>query len=440
MPPKKGKAPEPSVVENQPPPPDPTVLLYLQAASRAFPHIDAFLRREASNFDAEATECASDAESRKNATQHAVVQYAEERKRFEEEIASLTSTKVQLSDAISTAEQDFQTEFAERGSDNAQTLAEMRKREEALAADSREAQDWSDQSATRLRELEALRSSIEQRQSEYDEEITRMRAHHEQEKRKLRDTLVRRLRRVRDNMTSDPGATEENAGHEGLFGEPPDSSGAATARINEELSREVSVKERDAVAQLANIRQLEAEARDLREKLQTEQEANTQLLLRNASYTKTRRALEAKLADLRSQLETVLGRRDAQEKERLSALRGTVAMQATAIEDLNGEIDTHIEHVAAIRKRIRASRAARTATEARSSAAMRFLWATAADATEGPAQASDVPERHLATICEPLVVPRSFKDAGQGGPSLRRLTSRTEIPAHLLSVMSSIRN
>merc|ERR1719333_1355254 len=103
-------------------------------------------------------------------------------------------------------------------------------------------------------------------------------------------------------MTSDPGSADDSVGQEGLFGEPVDPSGAATARVNEELSREVSVKERDAAAQLSNIRQLEHEARELRARLESEQQANTHLLLRNASYTKTRRALEAKLQDLERQL------------------------------------------------------------------------------------------------------------------------------------------
>jgi uncharacterized coiled-coil protein SlyX len=439
MPPKKAPAAEAAPVAEAEvlPTPDPNVLLYFQAASRAFPQVERQLLRHAADMQHQAAAARTSAAAQRQLSDQLVLSYAHERRTLEAEAAQLAKGQAELRHAISHARKEFADTQINRAVDNAVELAEMSAEIRRLSADRNEADEWSLRANGARRELQRLRDLAEERSAASKAELERMNQQHDADKRKLRDALVRKLRRVRDSMTASDTAHDADTTAEDQFA-PPDVAGASanTARMNEELSREVSIKERESGALQITIRQLDGLEGELSVALQKEQDANTQLLLRNASYTKTRRALEVKLEELKTQLQSALVRRDAQERERLSALRSTVALQAGIIDDLNSEIDVHVDELADTRRKLRSWRAARSATDTRSSAAIRFLWAAAADAraaiTNGEQGHSGVlpsVSARKSALSESMVVPRP-------GGGWDRLAQRADIVGYLISAVS----
>jgi hypothetical protein len=412
MPPKKTAAAKGKDVPdaNEPPVPDPTVLVYLAAASRAFPHIDRLFGGRTANLETQVVNAKTTAVEEAALAEKIVTQFAAERLRLRAEIEELKVGKQKLKQSVADNEGAFQRTLSEKTTANAAHLEAMGEEITRLGNDAEEAERWSVTSAGAKKELAALDTAIEDLKAKQQRELQGMQDAHESDKRRLRDSLVRKLRRVRDAMTAatDAHPPDGAAGNPG--GQPP------TAKINEQLSREVTVLERESTALHSTILELERTELSLTEMLVDHSDGNARLLLRNASHAKTKNILHGKLTQLRGQYDAVAADAAVQHGDKVDALRRTVVMQSNVIEDLNSEIDLQLQHLLGVQARLRASQKASHAQDQRVALAARFLVACGN---------SEVDDRR----CETLLVP-STGDSASG--TWLRVDQRHAVVSRLL--------
>jgi len=157
----------------------------------------------------------------------------------------------------------------------------------------------------------------------------------EVDKRKLRDSLVRKLRRARDQLTS---TTDDDS----KPGSVPEDS-------------------------------LNVDETSLQVVLKAERQANETLVMKNASHFKAKRILAQQLQDVQSQFVGAMDHHQTQHQDRLRALNDTVATQDTLIDDLQRELEIAFEEYDAVNQTLQLRQAEMSKHELQEKMTMRFL-------------------------------------------------------------------
>ena len=384
--------------------PKPSIQLYLDVATRVFPRVE----KQWAKMTANCVQTIEKAEQERKAVLGSldgrVKQFLGERQELERDIDTVKGQRQKLRDAIVSDNEQFAIDFAKNETIQTERVAKLKQKLDFETAQAEEANRWDLVRVQEKNKLHQLRLNIERVELNHQKEVAAMNADHEAAKRKLRDALVKRLRRARDatislqdgsgggaaaggdGETTDKGSSTAAAGGGGnangtTAGAGSSSSGtsagnsaaSAVTRRNEILAREVSIHYREAQTLQQAIRDLTAEEQSLRQSLKDVRTQNERLLERNASHAKTKKILTEKLAELRRQLAQVEAKRATTQREKTQALRSTTLLQGVVIDELNDEIDVNIERLDALRRQLRATQAVAVDSDVRTGLAMRFL-------------------------------------------------------------------
>ena len=333
---------------------NPDVLLYLQGASRAFPVVESSLCGYAATCRAQLTGFDASFESKTVELDGKVKRFNHERAALEAHINDQQKHLEDTKSKIVSSVKDFEAQFHAEEQRGRGMIDELRAEVAALRQDAEEAEDWSYQVHRRKRELQDLLDNIEAMKLRNNKEIVDLRAVADSEKRKLRDSLVRKLRRARDQLTS--STDDDVAGRGTDDGSPFQGFGSAmvpSAKQNEKLSREVTMYERDCDSIRHHNRSLVKEDETLRNALESERSTNEILVMKNASHIKAKKILGQQLKDVEAQFTGAMDHHHAQQKDRLQALRDTVGSQSTIIDDLQCELEVAFDEYDLLREQLR---------------------------------------------------------------------------------------
>lgn len=353
-------SPVPEVVAQ----PDPTVMLYLRAAAQAFPRVQEFIGKQI--FEAKQITSSNKALATKldSQTKAWVAADVEERKKLYDAILDMRQQKAALLKAHEDQKEAFKLNFAEHEKSNAKEISEMKRQIAVLEADSAEAEGWRKVRRNETAALRQVQDKLEETREAQEKEVAALREENDTERRKLRDLLVRKLRRVRDIMSSTTddmpdgsngaGVQDELASlkHRGGGTNVPrmlakDSESAAaiasfatpTAKLNEKLSRAVTMYERESKIIAETITATHATSKQAAEQLEHQRAMNEKLVLRNASQNKAKSMLKQQLEELREKYKNLSEAQEKQELQRRRALQETVRMQGDVVSDLKGELE-----------------------------------------------------------------------------------------------------
>lgn len=360
--------------------PDPTVMLYLRAASQAFPRI----QQQFSSMiaaDMRVTQINRVVAQRLEYHLGALVQQnLKERDEMRSQIQAAKLRKVELESTIAQRRREFESERNEKAQENAQTLASLRREISQEIAFAKEAESWQGVRGREIKDLDDLEQRLQSFQERSEVQVKELHEEHEAERRKMRDLLVRKLRRVRDIMSSSSDADavisgdtvasaqaaelqwlgkRANAWNRTMLAK--DAASAAmvamfhtpTAKLNEKLSRAVTMYERESRGIADSISQLHGATQVAKEQLEDQRSHNERLVLRNASQAKAKEMLLAQLDELRKKHDALSATHETRETERRRALQETVQMQGDIISDLRGELKFHMEQYEEASKELR---------------------------------------------------------------------------------------
>lgn len=354
---------EPAAAEAAPAPPDPTVLLYLKAATNAFPRVQRYLTQQIQE-DVRTTEFNKLLSANLEGSISGIVEAdIKERQEMERTVKQLKLRKVELEGDIAQRQKFFNEQHSRLDVENAEALEKLRRQIHLLEADAREAEAWRASRDTELSTLRDIETRFADFQVRAEQQLTELYQENEEERRKLRDLLVRKLRRVRDIMSSttdddaDAGPSSASLQSSRKASTMPsggmlarDAASAATvamfqtptAKLNEKLSRAVTMYERESKTIAESITQIHSVTKQSLEQLSEQRAHNEKLVLRNASQVKAKEMLTAQLEELRHKYKKLSETQETHEVERRRALQETVRMQGDVVADLRGELHHHI--------------------------------------------------------------------------------------------------
>ena len=460
---------------NAPPPQSIDALGMLAGGGIYFPHVESLFRRLTEENDKEAKQLEAEIQKKKKeAERHYVKDFQTVRMREVERMRGEVRQRDHAIKAIADAEAEFQRTSELRAHEYSDELEAMRRKLATLKEHADEAQQWAGAlGSSKKAELKQLEADIVALKESHKQTEKRKQDNHDEKKRKMRDALVRKLRRARDALTTATadeilamarskdgkadGDGADDKGRDKLGASEPVMTGILahgadqpTAKRNEQMARDVSTYEREAVVLAQATAKLEAEAAELSAQLQAAQAENAKLLLRNASHAKTRKILGAKVTELDGQLQAVVTRTAAQRKEQITALRSTVGLQSEVIDGLNAEIEHALAELLDTQRKLRATETARHQSDARVSLAIRFLMAAAADANSNKkahaAQGTDASmpasprgdgNAKAGGAVPPLRLPAPGTGVSGGAASWVVFTGPSEICSRLLRALSA---
>ncbi|CUG89664.1 Hypothetical protein, putative, partial [Bodo saltans] len=364
--------------------PDPQVMMYLQVASAAFPRVQHLLRQQAHAAQSTADSNRTLATRLDAQTVSWVRRHVDERKDMEFQLEEMKVRKAELEKDLIQQKVDSEEAYFAQQIAQAKILTELRQQIKVLQADASEAAGWEETRVRQLKSLEDIRVQLEDTKEGHQEDIKTLNEENETERRKLRDLLVRKLRRVRDVMSS---ATDEddlglgsstggNGNGDDLLGGGKKRGGAAptggdakhkstaswntnhgmlardaesanliamfqtpTAKLNEKLSRAVTMYERESKSIADTISQMHTTTKTAAEQLEDQRSQNEKLVLRNASQSKAKLMLKSQLEELKEKYSRLTESHEARETERRRALQETVRTQGDVVADLRGELE-----------------------------------------------------------------------------------------------------
>ena len=334
MPPKKKKTEETKRIE--PPEPDPNVLCYLEAVSRAFPLVERVLDKHAFAFEvASATATAKGKGLELNlATQ--VRDFVQERDKLEEETFDLGRQIQIVEKLIAANDVQFREFYSNREKEALTEHMELTTEISRRKADAKEAKTWCEVKRSRKLELHQCNEKITRMEDAQKAEMDAVRRNHEDGNRKMRDLLVRKLKLARDTLSNATDEDPSGPSSDSLL--EPGTSVAPTAKLNEKLSREVAMYEREAKIVSDNNRKLEEEGRVAEHQLAEERQANEKIFARNAGQSKTLQMIQGRRTEAADHQRSNIKIQVMGAAERKAALQSTVVDQQGIIDDLQGEV------------------------------------------------------------------------------------------------------
>lgn len=227
--------------------------------------------------------------------------------------------------------------------------------------------------------LAKLEKRIEEKNVEHKKDLEAMHAEHEEEKRKMRDVLIRRLRKVRDVMSSTndddedsaetggggggsasgllpgggggPGGKKKSEGDDTAF---IMSSSAPTAKSNEKMARAVTLYEREACTVSESISEMSTELQQSTAMLAEQRKLNEKLVLRNASHIKTRSVLSDQVREVTDRYTHADKRQQEDILSRKQTITDTANSQSEILFHLQGELDFSLEEYETAKLKLRA--------------------------------------------------------------------------------------
>jgi hypothetical protein len=289
---------------------------------------------------------ASEAEALSEVLQQQVRNYVKERTQLQQNISALKATKKEVLRSIEASRLDFIAKKESVQTANSMAVHQLRQQVSVMDSDRKEAATWSRERQATLNKLEALTEQIKDTTLKSKQQLDVMRAEHEEEKRGMRDMLIRRLRRVRDIVSSTTEDDDDGAG-DGASSVGGESvmltSTGPTAKQNERMARAVSLYEREAKTVVSSIHQLSAELEASRELLEEQKQQNERLVMKNASSVKTRSVLLDQVTDVKHRYHQAENRLLDDVKLRKS----TVAETATSQSEILFHLQLELEHAIA---------------------------------------------------------------------------------------------
>lgn len=320
---------DPSTDTVNPSPMDDNVVAYLREAAKAFTRVESTIEAEVKskqNLDATTLTRIGDVSDRIHIQ---VANFTNERQRMFAELTALKAKKRNLQQRI---EVDLETHKAVvenlKTTSEAQ-LVELRKNLKQMKEDSEKADKWQEIKGTVRKDIQDLIKQIDQLHAKHKNSLQTLQAEHEEECVKIRNSFIRKLRRVRDFMSSEAD-DDKLAESEGSL--------LPTAKLNEKLSREVTLYERESKGGRSTRSALVDSKKQIDAQLHVEQSQNEKLVWRNASHSKTARMLNDRLHNLEEQYEAALGSMNCTLADRRSVLFHTITTQADIISDLQSEL------------------------------------------------------------------------------------------------------
>jgi hypothetical protein len=299
---------------------------------------------------------------------------------MEQQLEELKGRKAELEKELVQQKAESEDAYFAQQVEQAKTLSELRQQIKVLQADASEAGGWEETRVRQLKALDDIRVQLEDTKEGHQHDIKSLNEENETERRKLRDLLVRKLRRVRDAMSSatdedDLGLGSSSGGGSGngdelgsrkrgaLLGSDTKHKSASwntnhgmlardaesanliamfqtpTAKLNEKLSRAVTMYERESKSIADTISQMYTTTKTAAEQLEEQRSQNEKLVLRNASQSKAKQMLKSQLEELKEKYSRLTETHEARETERRRALQETVRTQGDVVADLRGELE-----------------------------------------------------------------------------------------------------
>ena len=330
--------------------PDVQTLLYLHVASRAFPSAEKALDQQTSRNVVKATRYSTASANADRFVEKLVSSFTEERQLMHGDLNNLKKISVDVHGQVRRNREHFAERMAAQQKEHADELEKLRGLLQTLQTDSREALDWRNTVSGQTSEVNALKTRIEKLKEQQEKEIQELQAEHDQERRHLRDMLVRKLRRVRDAMSS---TTDDNDAGDGVaVTDLPNSTSAA--KLNERLSRAVTMYEREAKSIGETIDQATVACKESGEQLRHLQSFNAKLVQRNAAHAKALAMLNEQRKSLRMALKSASAQQDIRGKEHRRAIQQTVRTQGDVVAELRSELEDAIKEYESSRRELHA--------------------------------------------------------------------------------------
>ena len=426
--------------------PDPHVLMYLQALSLAIPSVSSTLAAQTTDHQTKTIAAKNNADALGQALQQQVGSYVKERTKLQQDIESLKATR---KDVLATIDRN-KAEFIEKKDDiraaNAKQLHAMRSQIDIMDRDRREALQWLRDRGTTLTHLASTEHQLGATKERHEEDLKVMNDGHEEEKRHMRDALIRRLRRVRDLMSS----TTDDDDAAGMVDSASSVDSAAllvsngpTAKQNEKMARAVSLYEREAKTVVASIQVLTAEVEESKRLLEEQRRHNERFVLRNASHVKTRSVLLDQVNEVQQRYVQAEKRLHEDVLLRKQTMTDTANSQSEILFHLQGELDFAIGEHERAQTKVRLLRKEQQKRGGAAVEANKFFTETAMLLMQ---QQQDQPSSGLRGVGKAnssLPAPSAFGSSGGGGggPSSLLVSDRSvpnekyheSIPALLLS-------
>lgn len=303
---KRGGKPDTSVQSA-----DPTVLTYLYAASKAFPAVEAILDKQSEDMTLETLNAMRRSDELDAQLDTQVRRYKVERQKTTVDEEALIEKALLAEKQIAAEDDRFETDMREMTRIHQEKCAEIQAEIDRLNVKLKQAKAWEAVRAQRKLELATQEAKVAALKLQHKGEIKSLMAQHEEDRRKLRDVLVKKLRTMRDHMTNDDyvATTLPDAQHgiegNGLSGIDVDSPfslsssnqhGASSAvKLTERLSREVTTYERETKATTSAINVHQAQLESVMSQLNAARETNERLVFRNAANAQSHKLLQQKL-------------------------------------------------------------------------------------------------------------------------------------------------
>ena len=377
---------------------DEDVLLYLKASSTAFPQVEQICRRQAQEKEQEASSCLESKRKKEPQVRELAVSYISERMTMEREGAELKHKILSLQAATKQAREDFVKESIAEAESHEEALARLTSEVKRMELDEKEASAWLSTSASVKQAVAVLQDNMQSLRSRQARELEVIRDESSNAKRKLREKLVRHLRRARDDLTS----TADMATASGASRKDGTGDGGPSAKRNERLAREVVMYERESKLVSDHNNVLKTEARTHSQQL-TDVRSDTERLVReSASHLKTKKILETKLGDLKEKLGDILKQHGEEHAERVRALRDTAETQSALIADLKGELQEALREFESVRSSLRQCAFSAVKVSTDETLARKFVSACVADMAQEPQENGTVEPLYLAANVESL--------------------------------------
>lgn len=297
-----------------PPTADPTVLTYLHLASKAFPAVEAAMDRQQQAMLTETLTAMERADTLDAQLDTQVRRYRSERDRAASEEEERIARALFLEKQIIAEDDRFEAEMVELEERHDEKCRAIQEEVDRLAERAGRAAAWEAIRVAKKEELATLEAKVAALRAQHKSEIKVMLVDHEEERRKLRDVLVRKLRTMRDYMTIDDdtnlnalslaGAVDDLTGDDpapqSLAINPNQQGTRGAVKLTERLSREVTTYERESAATSTAIVAHEAQRDVLQAKLRSAREANERLVFKNAANAQSLKMLTKKIAEIRA--------------------------------------------------------------------------------------------------------------------------------------------
>lgn len=329
--------------------PDPTMLLYLHACSRALPRVETLLDDQSRRFRSEVAGSLSKIDEVSGELQRHVERVMAEKGQASTEIKELYAKIATLEARLEDDQQTFARRIRASDEEHAKAKAVLEERMQTLRVDQEEALRWESEATAHKEALTNTQKKLEAMRVQHEQNVADINANHEDRKRKFRDVVVRKLRSTRDVMTAVGGgdgavyrdivAVLQQQGLGGAVGPASVGDGTSTvARLTEQLSGEVTAFERETEATSQAVASMEAKKEDALVALKGERERNSVLVAKNASHTQSLRSLQLKLEQLSSLRQTSDARRAGLTEERVVALREALRAERCVRGELEEEL------------------------------------------------------------------------------------------------------